>query len=56
MTKIICCICRLPIEPKGTWTGGNNADPIVPGGRCCDTCDWEFVIPARLRRQGGGVR
>jgi len=47
MKKIKCSICGKPIEPKGTWTHGNNADPINLG-RCCDKCDSEVVIPARL--------
>lgn len=44
---IICCICNKPIEIKGTWRWGNNADPIADG-RCCDHCDQTVVIPARV--------
>lgn len=37
-----CCICKKPIEGYG-----NNAAP-VKDGRCCDKCNWDYVIPARL--------
>ena len=37
-----CSICK--DEIKGY---GNNAEP-VNGGRCCDKCNMEVVIPARL--------
>ena len=48
--KTICSICSKPVEthPNG-WTKGHNAYP-VNGGRCCDRCEWEVVIPARLSR------
>lgn len=37
-----CCICGEPIEGYG-----NNAAPYKEG-RCCDACNYKFVIPARL--------
>ena len=37
-----CSICG---EHYGKY--GNNAEP-VNGGRCCDSCNLEKVIPARL--------
>ena len=43
-----CSICGDTIEV--TWFGwaeGNNAEP-VNDGRCCDTCDFSVVIPARM--------
>jgi len=46
---MICSICKQPIPVKGTWAEGNNAEPVVKKGRCCDDCDWKVVIPARLR-------
>lgn len=47
---LICSICAKPIPVKhGSWKYGNNAEPINDG-RCCDDCDWEVVIPARIRR------
>lgn len=45
---LICCICELPIPAKGTWTHGNNAEPVVKNGRCCDECDNMVVIPTRI--------
>ena len=40
-----CSICL------GKFRGmGNNAEPF--SGRCCDECNTEFVIPARLKRMG----
>lgn len=39
----ICCICGEPIEGYG-----NNPEPYKHEGRCCDACNLEFVIPARL--------
>jgi hypothetical protein len=42
MSKVIqCSICEEPIEE----TFSNNADPF--DGRCCDDCEWKYVIPAR---------
>ena len=54
---MICSICDEEIKgqvvthPDGSksvpWEGGNNAYPINEG-RCCDKCNMEVVIPARL--------
>ena len=44
--KHICCICHR--EFIG-W--GNNPDPYKPengNDRCCDECNMNFVIPARI--------
>ena len=40
-----CCICGEPIEGYG-----NNPEPYVSAdkGRCCDSCNVRFVIPARM--------
>ena len=38
-----CCVCG-----KSYFGYGNNANPVVAGGVCCDKCDSERVIPARL--------
>lgn len=38
----ICSICG---KPYTNW--GNNAQP-VNNGRCCDTCNYMKVIPARI--------
>ncbi len=40
--KDVCCICGCDIEGYG-----NNAAP-VKDGRCCDKCNIEVVVPARL--------
>ena len=46
--KKICCICGCEFEG---W--GNNPYPCVLVTEdndvvCCDECNWEHVIPARL--------
>ena len=41
--KIKCVICG---KTKEEW--GNNASPVA-NGVCCDTCNCEKVIPARLK-------
>ena len=55
-----CSICKNEIEklkdPKTgnvCWDSGNSSEPISEG-RCCNKCDDEVVLPARLlswRRQ-----
>ena len=40
--KGTCCLCGNEYD-----NFGNNAQP-VKDGRCCDACNWEKVIPARL--------
>lgn len=49
LRKLVCSICKQTIEPSplSGWAGGNNAEPIN-SGRCCDACDSQYVIPARL--------
>tara|TARA_R100001163_G_C5052578_1_gene189223 strand:- start:491 stop:694 length:204 start_codon:yes stop_codon:yes gene_type:complete len=48
-----CIICRGDIEPhvnaEGViyWTEGHNAEPIGKG-RCCNRCNEDIVIPARM--------
>lgn len=42
MKTIKCSICG-----KIFYGYGNNAEPINKG-RCCDTCNTTFVIPARI--------
>lgn len=38
-----CVICGDP------FTGyGNNPHPVKFTGRCCDTCNGKYVIPARM--------
>ena len=55
LDKVRCSICNGHIKPlrnsvgEVVWDQGNNAQP-VNNGRCCDQCNWEVVIPARMRR------
>jgi len=42
-----CCLCNKTIKAKGTWTKGNNAQP-VKNGRCCDNCNYTKVLPERI--------
>lgn len=46
-TNPICCICGKECENEY----GNNPDPFVKleGARCCDACDYAYVIPMRIR-------
>tara|TARA_R100000808_G_scaffold7062_1_gene20732 strand:+ start:15473 stop:16015 length:543 start_codon:yes stop_codon:yes gene_type:complete len=44
---IACCLCGNDIEPQGEWYHGNNAEPLEDG-RCCNSCNLEKVVPARL--------
>lgn len=47
---INCSICGNTIQPNGYgWIYGNNAQP-VNNGRCCDRCNWSYVIPARINK------
>lgn len=43
-----CCICGEPLEGLG-----NNPAPYKETGRCCNSCNLKFVIPARLEQWGG---
>lgn len=43
-----CCICNDEIDVQGTWTQGHNANP-VKDGRCCTKCNYNVVIPKRLK-------
>lgn len=43
--KYVCCICG-----KECIGYGNNPEPVKSSkeGRCCDMCNIEQVIPARM--------
>lgn len=50
-----CSICKEEIEKQLDpstgevfWELGHNAEPVVEDGRCCDSCNYTKVIPARL--------
>jgi hypothetical protein len=38
-----CCLCGMP---SLGWP--NDAWPLVEGGKCCERCDREKVLPARI--------
>ena len=42
--KGICSICGEKYDHSG-----NNAEPVIDDGRCCDHCNWTVVLPARVR-------
>jgi hypothetical protein len=44
---MLCSICFNEIKPVGSWTEGNNAEPVNMG-RCCNDCDAAVVFPARM--------
>lgn len=46
-----CSICGNTIEVNAYgWKYGNNAQP-VNDGRCCDLCNFMYVIPARINKK-----
>lgn len=46
-----CVICGKPI------TGyGNNPAPVKDEGRCCDDCNAEHVVPARMMAHINGKK
>jgi len=48
-----CSICGKEIEVVNGWAEGNNALPIN-NGRCCDRCNFERVLPERLKQIAEG--
>lgn len=46
ITDEICCLCGKRIEGQG-----NNPYPLKRTGRCCDECNIEKVIPARILKE-----
>ena len=50
VTVPACSICDGPLyEGDAPWKHGNNAEPINDG-RCCNRCDMEKVLPARMKK------
>jgi hypothetical protein len=53
-----CCICGGDVDKHYTregvmyWDKGHNPDPVKTGedDRCCDACNTNVVIPARVRK------
>ena len=43
MEKKICCICGKEFEG---W--GNNPYPLKEEGLCCDECNFNKALPARI--------
>ena len=43
MSSIKCCICGQLFEG---W--GNNPWPVVKDGNCCNECNINVVVPARI--------
>ena len=39
-----CCICG-----KKFTEIGNNPWPAKNSGRCCDKCNWQVVLPERIK-------
>jgi hypothetical protein len=49
---IICCLCNEEITPDASgWQYGHNPAPLgeTEDDRCCDSCNYQEVIPARLQ-------
>ena len=40
-----CILCK-----KACRGYGNNPDPVIKNGRCCDVCNSTKVIPARMEQ------
>ena len=46
--KYTCCFCGRPF-----YGYGNNAEPVIENGVCCDECNLKKVIPARIKQLKG---
>ncbi len=48
--KINCVLCGITVKesPFG-WKEGNNPSPLSTSGRCCNICNGNKVIPARIK-------
>lgn len=42
--NFVCCLCG-KVYASGYF--GNNANPVFDG-RCCDACNMNYVLPARI--------
>lgn len=42
--EFTCCICGKHFVDEY----GNNPSPVKEEGECCDDCNWEYVVPARI--------
>ena len=45
----LCVLCNgvIPTYPDG-FVGGHNPFPLATKGQCCDACNRQEVIPARI--------
>jgi len=45
-----CSICKNTIQPQPVsgWDKGHNPWPLRDSGRCCEECNSELIVPARL--------
>ena len=46
-TQNLCDLCDDGYYEKNR---GNNADPVCVGGFCCDSCNQNVIIPARIKK------
>ena len=46
--EFTCCFCGRPF-----YGYGNNAEPVIKNGVCCDECNLKKVIPARIKQLKG---
>jgi|TARA_B110000459_G_scaffold192782_1_gene230406 hypothetical protein len=44
MKDFKCVICKELIKEE--W--GNNPAPVKNSGKCCDSCNYKVIIPARM--------
>lgn len=49
--KFKCCICGETVHEFG-----NNPFPVKDSGRCCDCCNYFFVIPARIELLNSAIK
>lgn len=43
IVSFICCFC------DKIYSGfGNNAEPVKPGGVCCNECCLNIIVPVRM--------
>jgi hypothetical protein len=43
MLYYICCFCKKKYQGYG-----NNPQPVKKKGRCCNRCNLDIIIPARV--------
>jgi hypothetical protein len=54
--QLKCSLCGSPIPTgPGGWRHGHNAQPLS-GGRCCEQCNSDVVVPARIAQLKADAR